>query len=65
MLPLRLIWDFLRWHQQTVSWMERDAHNDLKKRPTPQKHDDIFVFPYVGSAIIEYEFVILRNICGC
>lgn len=45
--------------------MERDAHNDLKKRPTPQKHDDIFVFPYVGSAIIEYEFVILRNICGC
>ena len=31
--------------------MERDAHNDLKKRPTPQKHDDIFVFPYVGAKV--------------
>ena len=33
----------------SVSGLERDAHNDLNRLPTPQKHDDIFARPYVAQ----------------
>ena len=38
--------------QGSVSGLERDAHNDLKRLPTPQKYDDIVVCPYVTLFLI-------------
>ena len=35
--------------QGSVSGLERDAHNDLKRLPTPQKHEDIVARSYVAA----------------
>lgn len=38
--------------QGSVSGLERDAHNDLNRLPTPQKHGNIFARPYVVQFLI-------------